>query len=142
MRILGHVTMVVLVSLFLGACQPGAPNVDTDETPATTPAAAAPAAPSVAGNWSGVLNAKGQKFELLFKVNQSADGTVTAAIDSVSQGVKDIPVEEASFQDGRLLIEAKSILGVLDVKLEGADTLRGNWNQAGQSYPLELKRVD
>jgi hypothetical protein len=134
MKTLSRISTILLTALLLAACSSG-----TDEA-ADTQEEAVVESPSVAGNWSGVLDAQGQKFELLFKVNQADDGTITASIDSVSQNVNDIPVEVASYTDGRLLLEAKSILGVLDVRLDGADKLTGKWNQGGVSYPMELQR--
>lgn len=137
MKILAQIVFVFVTGILLAACQPPA-----GQTSVASPAAKAPDTSKVAGNWGGVLEAQGQKFELLFKVNANADGTIKASIDSVSQGVKDIPVEAASFKDGHLILEAKSILGVLDVNLQGDNTLSGRWNQAGASYPIELKRAN
>lgn len=137
MTIFGRIIFVFVAGVLAAACQPPAGQTDTK-----APAPAATDASKVAGNWGGVLEAQGQKFELLFKVSANPDGTIKASIDSVSQGVKDIPVEAASFKDSHLILEAKSILGVLDVALQGDNTLTGKWNQAGASYPIELKRTN
>ena len=124
MKILSQLSTILLAALLMAACSSG-----TDEE-----------APSVSGTWTGTLEAQGQQFELRFRVTHTSDGTVNAVLDSVSQGVNDIPIEVASFTDGRLLLEAKSILGVLDVQFEGDDKLTGTWNQGGVSYPMELQR--
>ena len=134
MKTRSQLSTIVLATLLIAACSSGTDDsADIEEKVVIK-------APSIAGNWSGVLDAQGQQFELLFKVNQADDGTVTAAIDSVTQGVNDIPVEVASFTDGRLLLEAKSILGVLNVQFEGDDKLTETWAQGGVSYPMELDR--
>ena len=136
MRRIGLTAVILLVSVFLAACRPATPPTSPAE--AASPAAPAPA---IAGRWEGVLHAQGAELELVFHVSEGPQG-LEATIDSVTQGVNGIPVEEATYRDGRLLLEAKSILGVLDVNLEGENTLRGTWNQAGQSFPLELTRAE
>ncbi|HUW61345.1 MAG TPA: hypothetical protein VMZ06_10085 [Candidatus Bathyarchaeia archaeon] len=136
MKIVGRVVVALLVSAVVVACQPS-----EKQTGGSAPTSSASDTSKVVGNWNGVLDAQGQKFELLFKLTAGPDGIIKASIDSVSQGVNDIPVEETSLKGDHLILEAKSILGVLDVTLQDGNILRGKWNQAGVSYPLELKRV-
>ena len=137
MRIIGQASVALLVSVLVVACQPSENQAERSER---TPSV--PDTPQIVGSWTGLLNAGGTNLEVIFIISQAPDGTIKASIDSVSQGVYDIPVEAASFESGHLILEAKSVLGVLDVNLEGGNTLRGRWNQAGQSYPLELTRAN
>lgn len=142
MRNVGLTAVILLASVFLAACRPATPPTEpADPATPSSPSASSAPAPTIAGSWEGVLHAQGAALELVFHVSEGPQG-LEATIDSVTQGVNGIPVEEATYQDGRLLLEAKSILGVLDVNLEGDNTLRGKWNQAGQSFPLELTRAE
>ncbi len=45
----------------------------------------------VTGNWLGTLDTGMAKLRLSFKISRAADGGLTAKLDSLDQGARDIP---------------------------------------------------
>lgn len=102
-----------------------------------------PPPPDVAGIWEGSLDAGVIKLRLAFKVKKDADGKLTTKMDSADQGVKDIPIESTSFADGQLKFDSPSMKAEYSGKLSAdGKTITGEWKQAGQTFPMELKRVE
>jgi hypothetical protein len=103
--------------------------------------AAQQAASNVEGNWLGALDVGGFKLRLLLKISKAADGALTAKVDSLDQGAKDLPVNTITFQDGTLKFEMKALnasyVGTLS---KDGTQLSGQFTQGG-SLPLEFKRV-
>ena len=48
--------------------------------------------PGVEGNWLGTLDTGPVKLRLVLKVAKAADGSLSAKMDSLDQGAKDLPV--------------------------------------------------
>ena len=98
---------------------------------------------SIEGTWLGTLKFSGTELRVVFNILKSPEGKLTATLDSPDQGAKDIPVEEVTFQNGHLRLDAKSINGVFegDIK-EDNSTIQGQWKQGGVSVPLVLQRTD
>lgn len=95
----------------------------------------------VVGNWKGTLEVGSVKLRLVFKISKDAAGALTAKMDSVDQGVHDMPVDTVSFKDGTLRMELKKILGVYEGTLDKArNKTTGQWTQGAQSFPLALER--
>jgi pimeloyl-ACP methyl ester carboxylesterase len=92
------------------------------------------------GTWSGALKVRGFTLRLAFKVSKAEEG-YAATMDSIDQGVKDIPVDTVTFKDGKVRFELKRFMALYEGTLEG-DELKGTFTQAGQSLPLTLKRVE
>src|SRR5712671_575828 len=63
--------------------------------------------PGVEGNWRGALDVSGFKLRLVLKISKTADGKLTATVDSLDQSAKDLPVDTITFQDGTLKFEMK-----------------------------------
>jgi hypothetical protein len=101
------------------------------------------AAPStMVGTWQGTLKAGGIELRLVVYVSQTADG-FAAKFDSPDQGAKDLPFDSATVADGTLTLTAKAGSAVYTGKLtEDGTQLKGTWKQAGQSFPLDLRRDD
>ena len=103
----------------------------------------APATNSITGNWLGTLGADTAKLRLLIKIKPAADGTLTATMDSLDQGARDIPVNAVTFKDKTLHLEVKAIQGAFDGTLDATGkTLTGTWQQMSVSLPLTLARQD
>lgn len=98
----------------------------------------------IEGIWLGVLKIIVKlDLRVAFKISKKPDGTLMATLDSPDQGVKDIPVDRVSFENGRLSLEAKTIQATFEGKMnEDGLAIEGLWRQAGSSWPLVLKRVD
>jgi hypothetical protein len=97
----------------------------------------------IEGIWLGTLNISGMELRIVFRISQKPDGTLTATMDSPDQGLKDIPVDEITFENGNLHLEVKSVLGAFEGNIKGDRlTIDGQWKQAGTSWSLVLKHVE
>jgi hypothetical protein len=59
----------------------------------------------ITGDWSGAIEAGGQKLPLVFHIGREGDG-LTATMDSPAQGAAGIPVDEVRFEGARLATPA------------------------------------
>ncbi len=95
----------------------------------------------VVGNWKGTLDVGSVKLRLVFNISKDAAGALTAKMDSLDQGARDMPVDTVTFKDGTIHMELKSISGVYEGTLDKAgNKATGQWTQAGQPFPLALER--
>ncbi|HSF89118.1 MAG TPA: alpha/beta fold hydrolase [Saprospiraceae bacterium] len=93
----------------------------------------------VTGQWNGMLKVPGAQLRLVFHVEKTETG-YASTMDSPDQGANGLPVATTTFEDAtiRFTIPAAGIeyQGVL-----GSDgVITGNFNQAGQSFPMNLTR--
>ena len=96
---------------------------------------------TVEGIWQGALDAGVAKLRLVMKFSRKPDGQWTGTLDSLDQGVNDIPMSAVTFQDGKLHVEIKSIGAAYDASLSAdGNELQGNFTQ-GAKLPLDLKRI-
>ena len=96
----------------------------------------------VAGNWKGTLEVGDVKLRLVFKISKDAAGALTAKMDSLDQGARDLPVDTVGFKDGTLRLELKAISGVYEGTLDQAgNKAAGRWTQGAQVLPLTLERT-
>jgi hypothetical protein len=98
------------------------------------------ASSSVAGDWHGTLQEGAQHLRLVLHIKQAADGTLSATLDSLDQGVNGIPIDKISFQNGKLSFTSTAVHGSYDGKLKSSSEIDGTWNQ-GQPLPLNFKRA-
>ncbi len=100
-------------------------------------------APMVEGIWDGTLKVPGAELRVLFKIRREEDGSLSATMDSVTQGVKGIPVSSVRQEGRRVVLESKAISGVFEGELNEQGTeLSGTWKQAGQALALKLVRIE
>jgi hypothetical protein len=106
---------------------------------AFTPAQAQEA--SMAGDWTGVLSAQGMEIELIFKVVEGEDGTLSTTLDVPTQGAAGIVCTDTTVDEEGLHISGCEIPGGggFDGALDEEGGLSGNFNQAGMPFPLDLK---
>ena len=91
-------------------------------------------------NWTGQLNAGGQKIELRLHLIQNADKSYTSNWDVPAQKAKGIPSSKTDFKNDQLSIEVKMIGASYTGKLNTAgDKLEGTWGQSGMSFPLNME---
>jgi uncharacterized protein len=96
----------------------------------------------VQASWRGVLSPMaGVELRLVFHIRAEDSGTLTATMDSPDQGATGIAVQQATFQDGELDLQMPQLQARYRGRLVHADTIRGDWTQVGQSYPLVLART-
>ena len=95
----------------------------------------------IEGHWRGVLNVGPAQYTLVFRFTSTPEGALTGAIDSVDQGVNNIPISEITFKDGQLDLDVKGVRGSFEGKLnEETSTIEGQWSQPAGTFPLVLKR--
>ncbi|MFO7447966.1 MAG: alpha/beta fold hydrolase [Ignavibacteriaceae bacterium] len=90
-------------------------------------------------SWEGTLNISGMPLRILFHITVNEEGKLSATIDSPDQGAKGIPVTNISFENGNIKMEASSIAGLFEGKVNDDFTrIKGEWKQGGSSIPLAL----
>jgi hypothetical protein len=101
----------------------------------------APSTNSITGNWLGTLDTGAVKLRLLFKIGQTSSGVLTAKLDSLDQGARDIPVETITVKSNTVRLDVKTVQGVYEGSLdEAGKKITGTWQQGPQSLPLTLER--
>lgn len=99
---------------------------------------------TMAGDWTGVLAAPdGSEIELIFKVAEAEDGTLSTTLDVPVQGAAGIVCTETSVDGAKLHISGCEIPGGggFDGELNEEGVMAGEFNQAGMPFPLDLKPV-
>ena len=97
------------------------------------------AAQTYDGDWTGVLEAGGQKLHLALHVKTEA-GTTTAVLDSLDQGAT-IPSTAVKTENGEFQALFMAVMGELKGKLSAdGKTLDGSWTQ-GATLPLKLTKA-
>lgn len=111
----------------------GAPKVEAAK-------ASPPVAPAFVGEWEGALEA-GQALRLRLKI-ANGEGGATATMVSVDQGGVEIPVSSIAQTGAKLKLDVKLVSGGYEAELSADGTeLSGTWTQAGNSFPLKLKKA-
>jgi hypothetical protein len=101
----------------------------------------APATNDLAGNWKGALEVGQAKLRLLFKITRTPAGVLTAKMDSLDQGARDVPVETIVAKDNTVRMEVKLVHGVYEGSFdETGKKITGTWQQGPNSLPLTLER--
>ena len=120
----------IILAALLSACAAPRPQV---------------AQPELVGPWRGVLVAGAARLEVVLHIASSSDG-YDATFDSVSQGVRDIPVASLARAGDQVTALIPAIGAEFTAKIiRGADAamrLEGAWRQGGHELPLTLKPGD
>ena len=110
---------------------------------AEDPPVVKPAPKGVEGVWEGPLKIGVIELRLAFTIKTDKDGKLTATMDSIDQGARDIPVAEVSFADRKLTFGLPKLKAKFTGTLaEDGRSVKGHFEQAGLKLPLELKRVE
>ena len=116
----------IILAALLSACAAPRPQV---------------AQPELVGSWRGVLVAGAARLEVVLHIASSSDG-YDATFDSVSQGVRDIPVASLARAGDQVTAFIPAIQAEFTAKIiSGADAtmrLEGAWRQGGNELPLTL----
>jgi pimeloyl-ACP methyl ester carboxylesterase len=96
---------------------------------------------SIAGDWTGSLQAGDAVLHLVLHVSKAADGSFKATIDSLDQGVYGIEVTSLSQKDSTLTFNVSSVSASYEGKLAANHaTIEGAWTQGNISLPLVFHR--
>jgi uncharacterized protein len=132
----------ILTAVTLGSVQDGFErNLHAaDDPPAATQASSAERSIE---NWEGSLNVGAVRLRLVLKVKRGAEDSLSATLDSIDQGAKDIPVDSITIKDGRLMFAMKLLQAEFTGTLsEAGDEAAGDFVQAGNKLPLTFKKVE
>jgi uncharacterized protein len=95
------------------------------------------------GLWVGVLNLNGMKMRFVLKVTRGADGALAVKMGSPDQGIKDMPMDSITCQDGLVRFGAKAFGIFYEGKLNKEGTeISGQLKQGPTSIPLIFKHAD
>jgi hypothetical protein len=95
-------------------------------------------APSIAGDWTGVLTASAGDRHITLHLVQSG-GTYTCTIDSPDQGAMGVECTLDSAVNP-VVFEVPIVNGKWTGTLSG-DTLKGSWSQGGEPKELDMTRL-
>jgi pimeloyl-ACP methyl ester carboxylesterase len=95
----------------------------------------------IEGDWEGTLDAGTVKLRLVLHVVRK-DGALSATLDTPDQGHAGLPIDTITLSAGSVRFEMKSLGGLYEGQLTKDDSqIEGKWSQAGQTFPLVLKRA-
>jgi pimeloyl-ACP methyl ester carboxylesterase len=98
----------------------------------------------VAGHWEGPLKVTpAVELRITLDVTKGKDGSLSAKWGSPDQGQNELPLDSFAFEDGTLTFSANKLGASYKGKLSESGTeVVGEFTQAGNSFPLTLKRSD
>jgi hypothetical protein len=95
----------------------------------------------VAGDWKGTLSAGSVQLRLILHVTSAKNGSLTATLDSVDQGVYGIPVTTVTLSDSKFSLVADAVHGTYEGTVnKDASEIDGTWSQ-GQPVALNFVRA-
>ena len=99
--------------------------------------------PAGVGVWEGTIKPGGISLLLQFTLTAKPDGGLTGHMVSLDQGADKLPVKEATLADGKLTLNLPAIRGTFTGTLAAdGKSVKGDWKQAGTTFPLTLTRTD
>jgi hypothetical protein len=117
-----------------------APPVAESLSPADA-AASKIAAEKLAGAWNAVLKAGADQFRLALTIQTNHDGTAAGTLDSLDQGLSQIPLSTVTYKDGKVHFEARGMGASYDgASFNNSTSITGQWHQAGQTLPLSFTK--
>ncbi len=111
------------------------------QTPAVHQAQARRGSSTLAGHWTGSLQAGEAVLHLVLHVSKAEDGSFRATIDSLDQGVYGIEVTSLAQKESTLHFNVASVGASYEGKF-AADhgSIAGEWTQGSASLPLVFHR--
>lgn len=96
-------------------------------------------AQDIIGSWQGKLSIQGTEMPLIFDIKGETDG-FSSTMDSPSQGVTGIPIDETIFINDSITIKFNQA-GIKYVGVLKENTISGTFNQGGMELPLILSKT-
>jgi hypothetical protein len=121
---------------------PDNPPFKPEETPPGDVVASKAAAEKITGVWNGTLVAGPGTLRLRVNILKTESGVAAGTMDSLDQAANGIPLSNITLKDSKVRFDVRAVGGVYEGELstEGS-SLKGEWRQAGQTFPLELKKT-
>lgn len=111
----------------------------TGEAKVDVPKPSPAVAPEFVGTWEGTLQ-PGADLRLVLTITNGKAGA-EAVLVSVDQGNAHIPVSGITQNETKLALQVNAVSGSYDAEINKQGTeLGGTWTQAGNSFPLTLKK--
>ena len=115
--------------------------IASSQTPATHKPQPRRSSPTLEGNWAGSLQAGEAVLHLVLHVSKAEDGSFTATIDSLDQGVYGIEVTSLAQQPSTLSFKVSSVGASYEGKFStDHGSIEGEWMQGSVSLPLVFHR--
>jgi hypothetical protein len=89
---------------------------------------------SISGQWSGNLNAMGNKVQLILNISRIGDN-YSATLEVPSQNVYEKPIENFRYDDNTLNFELNDFKASYTGRISG-EKIAGKWKQAGMEFDL------
>ena len=93
---------------------------------------------SLVGNWEGKLSVSGMELRIVFHVESTEDGGMTATMDSPDQGAYDLPCGDVSLDSDKAVIQIPQISGKYEGTFTDERNISGTWTQGTANLPLDL----
>jgi len=97
-------------------------------------------AQSVSGDWKGTLSVQGVSLDLIFHLAEE-NGIYSGSMDVPMQGATGIPVDKVE-TDGKSVKLGISVAQIVFNGTLQGDSIVGNYEQAGMTLPLTLKKIE
>lgn len=95
------------------------------------------------GDWQGSLSVGGNELSIVFHIEPTDDGKLTATMDSPDQGARGIPVASVEVRGDSLRLDIRAASAIYVGRLVGdGEIIEGEWRQGGTTLPLTVERVD
>lgn len=97
-------------------------------------------AQEISGEWRGILSFQGTELSVVFHITNQ-DGKYSCTMDSPDQGVTGIPVDNTTYDNGKLTFKAAELGMEYNADInESGNSMTGTFNQQGVSIPLTLTK--
>jgi RNA polymerase sigma factor (sigma-70 family) len=94
------------------------------------------------GAWQGTLKVGNVALRLNLKIAEPTPGTFHAQLDSVDQGIWNLPITSLTYDKPTIRFEMRSLNGVYEGDLDNRDDqMTGTWTQMGKKLPLTFQRA-
>jgi hypothetical protein len=102
----------------------------------------APGPAAVTGDWSGTLDAGGQKLHLAIHVTETADGAFSAKLDSLDQGAIGLPIDTIRLEGRTLSFQMAALAATFHGTVsDDGQTIAGTFQQGPAQFPLTFGRT-
>ena len=106
-----------------------------------TPVALFAATNDVVGNWRGTLDTGVAQLRLVFKISKAGGDQLTAKLDSIDQGARNLAVDSVTVSNSTLRMEVHAVKGLYVGTLNAAgDKTKGLWSQGATVLSLDLEK--
>jgi hypothetical protein len=93
------------------------------------------------GAWTGALKVSGVTLHLNLRISEPTPGTFQAQLDSVDQGVMNMPITSMTYQRPKVHFAMAGIDAVFNGNFNSQGQLEGTWIQMRKKFPLTFDRA-